>query len=115
MDLVILATPPGSLSSVTLLQGCVAEGGDGWLSPGLLILISITTYWLGTNRAPSAIQYTSAVIEPDVRQTFHLPQRELRGTPGGGWARERANKKKYHTRAQTPVLMLGPWVKHKEL
>lgn len=79
-----LATPLCSLSSVTLLQGFVTEGGDGWLSPSLLIRISITTYWLGTNRAPSAFQYTSAVTGPDVRQTFHLPQRELRGTPGGG-------------------------------
>lgn len=51
---------------------------DGWLSPCLLILISIGAYLLGTNRIPSTIQYTVAAMGPGARHTFHLPQRELR-------------------------------------
>lgn len=112
LDLVCCPLHHAPCPSVILFQCCMTEGGDGWLSPGLLILISIRTYLLGTNRAPSTIQYTSAVTGPDVRQTFHLPQRELRDIPSGSPVR--ANRK-CHTRVQTQDLMLRPWVKHKEL
>ncbi|KAK2085373.1 hypothetical protein P7K49_036673, partial [Saguinus oedipus] len=54
----------------------MTEGGDGWLSTGLHILISIGAYLLGTNRAPSTIQYAPAVIGPEARHTFPLPHRE---------------------------------------
>jgi hypothetical protein len=67
-----------SCTSVTRLQYCMAEGGDGWLSPSSLLLIGIRTYLPGTNKAPSTIQYTATVTGSEVTQPFHLPQRELR-------------------------------------